>query len=325
MSFRVSRGGVAAQVDGFGCMVTPSFTLNGGVVSPMYVAPWDGYTGEPLLANLRGDFVCVPFGIAPDSMADFPPGWRELEPGITPHPHGYAANSVWATERVDQSSAELVLEYPPEDVVEVVRRTVTCEEQSVVIEDQITVRRDVALPLGLHPIFRLPHEAGGVRLDLPGCEVLATLPVATDASSILRPMALFADARAAPLREGGAVDLTRLPLAQTTEELVLLCNVAEPRVSIENEIEGYRVVLEWESEHLRHCLLWISNKGRSFPPWNGRNLCLGVEPVTSAFDLGPAVSAADNPLAVRGIPTAVPLAAGRTLSLRHSLRLEPLV
>ena len=324
MTVRVERGRVAAQVEGFGCMVTPMFSLDGAMVNPMYAAPWDEFVEDPLLANLRGDFVCVPFGIAPESLADFPAGWRELETGVTPLAHGYAANSVWQSARADESSADFVLRYPSQHAVEKLRRTVTCEEAAVTIEDQITVRRDVSLPLGLHPMFRLPQDAGGARLVLPGCETLATFPVATDASSILSPMALFADPMAAPLREGGVVDLTRLPLAQATEELVLLCNVEQPRVSLENVVEGYRVTLEWEADYLKHCLLWISNKGRSFAPWNGRNLCIGVEPVTSAFDLGTAVSAARNPLAAQGIPTAVPLTVGRTHSLRHSFRLEPM-
>lgn len=46
-------------------------------------------------------------------------------------------------------------------------------------------------------------------------------------------------------------------------------------------------------------------------PWGGTNLCLGVEPITSAFDFGHGVSAGDNPLAKAGYSTAVDFEAGR--------------
>lgn len=42
-------------------------------------------------------------------------------------------------------------------------------------------------------------------------------------------------------------------------------------------------------------MLWISNRGRKGLPWGGTNLCLGVEPITSAFDFGQGVSANENP------------------------------
>jgi hypothetical protein len=51
----------------------------------------------------------------------------------------------------------------------------------------------------------------------------------------------------------------------------------------------------------------MSNRGRKLAPWNGENLCIGVEPVVSAFDLGSAVALTNNPLASDGIRAAVPL------------------
>ena len=54
-------------------------------------------------------------------------------------------------------------------------------------------------------------------------------------------------------------------------------------------------------------LLWMSNRGRKYDPWNGRNLCLGVEPIASAFDLGTPASVAPNPIAAAGVATALTL------------------
>lgn len=59
---------------------------------------------------------------------------------------------------------------------------------------------------------------------------------------------------------------------------------------------------------LRHTILWLSNGGRHYAPWNGRHVnVLGVEEVTSYFHLGLAESARANPLSKAGIPTSVTL------------------
>lgn len=323
MDVRVSQGSVAAQIQLFGCMVSPEFELDGRTVRPLYTAPWEQYLPDPMLSNLRGDFACVPFGIAPESTDGFPPRWRTGSGPAGGHAHGYPANVVWWLTRTEPGSAEFVVDLPDTEPVAQVRRTVTCRPDGLELVDELVVRRDTRLPLGLHPMVRLPEGVGGAVVVPPRCRSIETYPVATDASSILCPDASFDDLGRAPLRAGGTTDLSRLPLAQDTEELVQLCEVETTSLSVENRVEGYRVTVEWDAA-LRHCLLWISNRGRAFPPWNSRNLCLGVEPVTSAFDLGTAISAGSNPLAARGMQTAVPLAAGRTHRLWHRLAVEPL-
>lgn len=324
MKTLIQRDTVAAQISHFGCMTNAEFLVNDTRIRPLYQAPWRDYHGDPLLENLRGDFLCLPFGIAPASMTAFPSQWQRLDSGHAGPSHGYGANHRWELVSQQPDSACLELQYPPEDPVKQVSRTITCAEDAVEFEDQVRMRRDARLPMGLHPMLRLPKEAGTTQLNLPDCETLATLPVPTDASSVLQPDSEFDDPRSAPLLTGGTLDLTRLPLVGNTEELVLLCNVAEGKVSLDNLEEGYRVTLEWDTEYLNHCLLWISNRGRSGEPWNSTNLCLGVEPITSAFDFGESISTSDNPLSIRGFRTAVELTADRPLSLRHRISVASL-
>jgi hypothetical protein len=53
-------------------------------------------------------------------------------------------------------------------------------------------------------------------------------------------------------------------------------------------------------------MLWISNGGRHYPPWNGRHTgVMGLEDVTAYFAYGQAESVGANPLNHRGIPTAL--------------------
>lgn len=324
MSVRVEKAGVAATISLFGGMTTAEFDLGDRVVQPLYTAPWDKWEEDLMLGHLRGDFLCVPFGISRQDLAGFPPGWRELPGGGESYGHGYSANAEWSLDSMAPGVAELSLDYPAGDLVGSVRRSVECIGSAVEFSDRILMREDAKLPIGLHPMFRLPEEAGMARLHLPACEVLATPPVATDDTSVLEPNSFFDTPSQAPMAAGGSMDLTSLPLTLDTEEVVLLCNVEEPRVVLDNLAEGYRVTLEWDAQYLKHCLLWISNRGRAFPPWNGRNLCIGIEPVTSAFDLGLAVSSAANPLAARGITTHVPLSAGRHHEIWHRIFVEEL-
>ncbi|MCA0250697.1 MAG: hypothetical protein LCH76_00115 [Actinobacteria bacterium] len=325
MTVRVERAGVAAEIQLAGCMVSPLFDLDGETVRPLYTAPWPDFP-DPLLSKLRGDFLCAPFGIAPAAPDRLPTRWQvgeETTESASSHAHGYPANAEWQLSRAGDGQAEFVLELPEAEPIARASRRVICEPGRVVIDDQLIPRRDTRLPLGLHPMVRLPEVEGGAVVLPPGCRSLATYPVPVDASSILAQDVTFDDLRRAPLRAGGSIDLSRLPLALDTEELVQLCDVTTPSVAVENRAEGYRLTIAWDAA-LRHCLLWISNRGRNFEPWNGRNLCLGVEPVTSAFDLGAVISAGANPMAIDGLATAVELTAGEPYRLSHSFSLASL-
>ena len=113
--------------------------------------------------------------------------------------------------------------------------------------------------------------------------------------------------------------LTRVPLGIEVDEIVLIAGPKEPRIALVNEAEGYRVAVEWDPKYLQNAMLWISNRGRKGLPWGGTNLCLGVEPITSAFDFGQGVSANENPLRKAEYSTAIDFEAGRTYEVRHRI------
>ena len=55
-------------------------------------------------------------------------------------------------------------------------------------------------------------------------------------------------------------------------------------------------------------LIWMSDGGRDYAPWEGRNKrCIGLEDICGYFHLGTGPSVADNPVAASGTPTAVTL------------------
>ena len=68
--------------------------------------------------------------------------------------------------------------------------------------------------------------------------------------------------------------------------------------------------------------MWLSNGGRTYAPWNARHRrVVGLEEVCSYFHLGHAASIADNPLARRGVPTALEL--GGEVTIAYAFGLAP--
>ena len=122
-------------------------------------------------------------------------------------------------------------------------------------------------------------------------------------------------------RDGTMLDMSRVPLSRSTEDLLQVIGPSG-EASLWNTAEGYRVRLEWNAEHFPSALLWFSNRGRQMAPWNGRHLALGVEPICSAFDLGQQISAADNPISARGVPTARQFHGGERFVTHYRISVE---
>jgi hypothetical protein len=93
-------------------------------------------------------------------------------------------------------------------------------------------------------------------------------------------------------------------------------------ILLRNDLEGYAVRLSWNADDFPSVLLWLSNRGRTFEPWRGRHLALGVEPVCSAFDLGAAISEATNPLNAHGVRTVHAFRAAKAWTARYRFVVE---
>ena len=74
---------------------------------------------------------------------------------------------------------------------------------------------------------------------------------------------------------------------------------------------------------LRFTLLWFSNGGRHYPPWNGRHTeVMGLEEVTSYFHYGLAESLAKNSFNQRGFPTTVELSKSNPTTVRYVMAVQ---
>lgn len=317
------------SVESLGGMLGPTlFVLpNGRQVAPFQVAPWaDEPGGEALpaiLRRLRGEWPCVPFGVDADRQADGNWPGSTAAGNIDPLPHGFSSNNDWQFATAADGSIALTIAYPDSHPIRGLSRRVTPDPDAAALDFELTidVRADCRLPIGLHPSFRLPTTPGAMRIEV-GAEVTGmTFPVAVDETSIFAQGALLSPWHDVPLKDGSRLDVSRVPLAQATEELVQLLDMPGA-ASLWNSAEGYRVRMTWNPEHYPSALLWFSNRGRQFAPWNGRHLALGLEPICSAFDLGPQISGADNPISRRGTPTVRQFRAGERFVTRYRIAVE---
>ncbi|MFX1765113.1 hypothetical protein PWP93_21515 [Paraburkholderia sp. A1RI-2L] len=233
--------------------------------------------------------------------------------------HGYACVGEWTLVRQTKHSIEIALEYPPESSIARVVRVVRADPDSPAIDFSVKIeaRRSTRRPLGLHPNLALPSMAGAMQIHTGAFRFGVVHPGGPEPGvSRAAPGAVFERLDHVPLRAGEAAAFDRLPFAHDTEEIIQLCGV-DGSVTLTNEESQVTCRLTWDASVLPSLLLWISNRGRTYSPWNGRNLCLGVEPVASAFELGCRPSLAQNPINARGIPTAVALEPGRPVEMAY--------
>jgi hypothetical protein len=298
-----------ASVQALGGMLGPvTFLLpDGRQVSPLHVAPWfddpDRHAHPPILQELRGEWPCVPFGT--DGPRALPEGWSDRGESFDGAgvPHGHASNTEWVFTDVDATTITLTCDYPDTHPIRRLTRTISADPDAPALDIILTVeaRRPCRLPIGLHPTLRLPTN-GTARLIPPAFREGRVFPLDVEpGQGLLQPGATFDQLDAVPRRGGDQLSLAQLPLSESTEELVQLCGVTGG-FRLEHP-EGWSVALDWDTDHFPSLLLWISNRGRAYAPWNGRHVALGVEPICAAFDLGPAISTAANPISAGGTAT----------------------
>jgi len=307
---------------------------------PFYSAPWIGeglQIDASLLRDLRGEFPCLPFGVSysPSSAEDL--SWRTaLEHSVSPEDgplddasdallHGYSCVAEWHLIERDATSLTLAIEYPQTSPIGRVTRRVRIDPGKPAFEVGMTIeaRRDCRRPAGFHPTFRLSAAPRSVRI-LPGSFLQGFTHPAGPEKGISRAAsgATFQRLSAVPLSTGGVAAFDELPFEYDTEEVVLLAGCTSPTMLFDRE-SHVKYVLDWDREHLPSLLLWMSNRGRRASPWYGRNLCLGVEPVAAAFDLGCRASLAFNPINRAGFSTALQLRGGSATTLSYRLEAQP--
>lgn len=313
-SFRSSH--VHANLTRLGGHLAPvAFRLDHRLVSPFAIAPWAEEKLAPdtpaLLKALRGDFFCAPFG--GNGTA-----WR----GEQHPPHGESANAPWrlqSFEKTAEGRTTLHASLATKVRAGTVDKFLTLiDGHTAVYQQHVLSGAGGPMSVGHHALIKFP--------DTPGSGVVSTsrfvraqvLPVPFERPEArgyqaLLPGAEFRALARVPLLAGGTTDLASFPARRGYDDLVML--TADPKLKLAWSAvtfprERYVYFALRDPRTLRHTLLWISNGGRHYAPWNGRHTSvIGIEDTTSYFHLGLAQSAKPNPVNRRGIPTALALSA----------------
>ncbi len=318
-SWRVANQDVEAFVTQTGGHLAPvTFDRRDRQLQPFSVAPWakeriDKATPD-ILRVLRGDFFCMPFGDNEKSYG------KEDHP-----PHGQTANKNWTfvSEKREKGSTRLRLRMNTTVRKARVTKSITLVEGHPAIYSRHTISgADGPMSLGHHATLAFPDEPECGVISTSHCVYGQVSPEPLERPenrgySILRPGVRIRSLDSVPTTTGETVDLSRFPARRGYEDLVQLINDPN-RTYAWTAVTFPRHRYVWfalkDPEVLSGTIMWFSNGGRHYPPWNGRHVnVLGLEEVTSYFHYGLSESKAKNPLSEQGYRTVLQLRPKRPL------------
>ena len=297
-------------------------------IQPYHISPWqdEGLKDLPaaVLAPLRGDFFCLPFG-----------GNAAARGGEQHVPHGEAATAAWAfADRVRKADGSETLSLTLDTKIRPGKIT---KELSLVPGQPVVYSRHVIegfagpVPLGHHATLAMPEEEGSIAVSVSPFRLGMTCPgVFSDPANreyqSLASGETFTDLARVPSRwkEPADVDCTRFPVRRGYADLLAV--FADEKAL--NGRPGWTTAVNtndhwvWFSLHdpsvLPATVFWIENRGRHGLPWNGRNNCLGLEDVCAYFAEGLVPSTTPNLLSQQGVRTVVDLDAKRPTEIRYA-------
>lgn len=317
-SWKLANGLVELYVTRAGGQMAPvRFDLgNGQSASPYSLAPWQPGDCEPgtpeLLKLLRGDFFCIPFGVSER----------------TPYPHGATANLDWALEEAAAGRLVLLLDDPVTGAEFRKELILKHGHRAVYIRHTIS-KLEGRFNYGHHPILEFPKSAGPCAIRTGAIKFGQVYPGAfedpsTGGTSSLKAGARFASLEEVPLADGGTTSLASYPDRPGNEDLVMFSAVDAEFGWTAAHFPGYVWMAIRNCAELPSTLLWHSNGGRPYPPWNGSHVRrLGIEDVCSYFHEGAEISSGER-LRAEGIATSRVFRAGTAESIRHIQLVHPL-
>lgn len=323
-SWHLETEEVEAYVTRLGGHLGPvTFLRPQGGFQPYSVAPWAeeelGEEHPAVIRALRGDFFCLPFG-----------GNAEPWQGEQHPVHGETANALWQLESlsVDRDGgvalhASLDLHVRPGHVD---KHLALRPGQHAVYCQHVVRGMCGRMDFGHHATLRFPDAPGSGLLSFSHFLYAQVNPKPTELPeefgySLLKPGAEIRDLTQVPTITGATTDLSRYPARLGFEDIAILIDDPEqPFAWSAAAFPGLGCV--WfalkDPRVLAARLLWFSNRGRYYPPWNGRHQgVLGLEDITAYFHYGLAASAAANALTARGFRTCAELSPEQPLTVNY--------
>jgi hypothetical protein len=293
--------------------------IGGRRLTPFYTAPWvddpsiaHDQSIVPNLRALSGDFFCAAFG--KNDVEEAPP-------------HGWPANSRWDLEEEKAHPAGgVVARLALRKRVlgaRVVKEITLRDGHPFVYQRHIFEGGEGAVTVASHPMTRFkargrlsfsPKRYGEAPNDAQESDP------ARGRSALAYP-SHFTDLSKVPLMDGGTTDLRSYPIASRHEDFVMLVEEGGSTFGWAAAVrpDARDIVLSLKNpSDFPVTMLWFSNGGRDYPPWNGRNVgVLGIEEGRVYSAAGHAASIAPNPLSKSGVPTSLALKRDGAVEVRH--------
>jgi hypothetical protein len=295
-------------------------------IQPYHISPWQTEKSAPMpaavLAPLRGDFFCLPFG-----------GNSEAVGGETHPAHGEVATAPWRFVGTKKAGDVRTMSMEMETKVRaghVLKEISLVDGQDAVYSRHLIKGFAGRVPLGHHATLAMPEQEGAVRIATSAirfgmtCSTLFSDPRNREYQALL-PGAKWSDLTKVPTAWKNApdADLSRMPGRQGFADLVQL--ISEPWEKLGGpawttatvQEEGYLWFALRDPAVLNATVMWMENRGRHGHPWNGRNNCLGLEDVTAFFAEGLGPATRDNALTQAGAATTIELRAGQPTAVNY--------
>lgn len=287
-------------------------------IRPLHTAPWveDAVVAgdesiPPVLRRLSGDFFCAPF-----SSSDV-----EEAP-----PHGWSANARWIHAATERRGAAVTARFRLTRKVmgaELEKRLTLRDGHPFLYEEHLFRGGEGRLPVASHAITRFGAAGGKLSFSRKARGETPAEPLEDDPArgrTILSYPARFEDLRAVPVSGGGTADLLTYPIGERHEDFVMLMErPGSPlgwAAALRADTHDVFVSLKNPAQ-LPVTMLWFSNGGRFYAPWNGRHTgVLGIEEGCTFGPAGHRASIDENPLSRSGIPTALELEPDGEVSVR---------
>ncbi|MBT4222942.1 MAG: hypothetical protein HOD72_00610 [Opitutae bacterium] len=325
-SYSIRSDKIEAHVTKLAGMLGPvAFDLGKKKVSPFSVAPWSlneeviDVNLPPLLHSLRGDFFCLPFGGNESSFR-----------GETHPPHGETANLIWTPKKHTyiEGQHELHLQLKTKVRSGLVDKYIHLRDgHDAIYQRHVISGMNGPMPLGHHAMLKFPDSPGSGQISTSGFIHGQVLPFPFENPEsggyhALKPDSKFRSLKKVSLNSGGHTDLSSYPARKGFDDLALLVNkpgnFAWTAVTFQKERYVYFALKD--PRVLASTVLWMSNAGRHYHPWNGRHeSVLGIEDVTAYYHVGIAESVKKNALRDKGFITHIQLRDRNPFTVNHIL------
>jgi hypothetical protein len=279
-------------------------------IEPLHSAPWrdepevQADTRLPLVdRRLAGDFFCAPFVGA-------------IDPDVPPH--GWTANSAWHVAGQERGSLHAVLERDISGAA-VTKMLELADDAPLLYQEHVINGGSGVLPVAHHPMLRLVG-AGRFFTSRKRAVLTPDTPLEPGHSRLAYPTQ-SADLTAVATSDDGMADLTRWPIGTRHEDFAVLVEAEGADIAwsaVIRDAEDDIVFFLKNPAVLPVTMLWFSNGGRDYSPWNGRHLgVVGIEDGCAPGVGGEAAAGRPNPIAAEGVATGLKLARGNRHVIRH--------